>query len=126
MKKVTIFGIFYLFTAASNRKKEINICNNSIINKLFLSISIISGSRNCSILAISGSRNCTISTISRSRLFFVHFYNFWIQKLQYFGSFWVQKLHHFYNFWGPYRSWGDICLAPAGGPMDRRARLNLT
>ena len=58
--------------------------------------------------------------------FFVHFYNFWIQKLQYFCSFWIQKLHHFYNFWGPYGSWGDVCLAPAGGPMDRTARLNLT
>ena len=69
--------------------------------EIILSIFTISGSRNCSISAISGSRNCTISTISGSRIFFVHFYNFWIQKLQYFCSFWIQKLHHFYNFWGP-------------------------
>ena len=60
--------------------------------EFFLSISTISGSRNCSIFAVSGSRNCTISTIS----------------------------------WGPIDCGGDICLAPAGGPMDRKARLNLT
>ena len=33
---------------------------------------------------ISVSRNHTISTVSESRIFFVRFYNFWIQKLQYF------------------------------------------
>ena len=110
----------------------------------FVDLSTISGSRNPTIFTISGSRfffvqfynfriqklQCFsafwISTISGSRFFFVHFYNFWIQKLQYFCSFWIQKLHHFYDFWGPYGSWGDVCLAPAGGPMDRRARLNLT
>ena len=58
--------------------------------------------------------------------FFVHFFNCWIQKLQNFCSFWIQKLRHFYDFWEPYESWGADCLAPAGGPMDRRARLNLT
>ena len=60
---------------------------------------------------ISVSRNHTISTFSESRIFFVHFYNFWIQKLQYF---WVSGSKnctistisgsriffvHFYNFW---------------------------
>ena len=59
-------------------------------------------------------------------VFFVHSYNFWIQKLPYFCSSWIQKLHHFYDFWGPYGSWGDVCLAPAGSPMDFRARLSLT
>ena len=96
------------------------------ITQFVLSIFIISGSRNCCISAVSGSRNYTISTISGSRFFFVHFYNFWIQKMQYFCSFWIQKVHHFYNLWGPYASWGEICLAPAGGPIDRRACLNLT
>ena len=83
--------------------------------EIFCSRFTISGSRNCSIFTVSGFRNCTISTISRCKHFFVHFY-----------SFWIQKLHHFYDFWGPYGSWGNVCLAPAGDPMDRRAQINLT
>ena len=67
--------------------------------EIFSTISTIYGSRNCSISAVSGSRNCTISKISGSRYFLVHFYNFWIQKLQYICCFCIQKLHHFCNLW---------------------------
>ena len=65
---------------------------------------------------ISGSRNRTISKVSGSRIFFVHFYNFWIQKRQYFCGFWIQKQHHFYNLWiqkfvGQYLQFLDLEIA---------------
>ena len=78
-----------------------------------------------------------------------HFYGLWIQKAHHFYDLWIQNFccpflqfldpgtavflqfldpetAPFLQFLAPYRLWGDICLAPAGGPMDRRARLNLT
>ena len=87
---------------------------------------------------ISGSRNHTISTVSGSRIFFVHFYNFWIQK--FFGpysqfldletavflKFLDPETAPFLRFLGALWIVGGCLPTPCRGPMDRRARLNLT
>ena len=58
--------------------------------------------------------------------FFCPFLQFLDPETAVFLQFLDPETAPFLQFLGAYGSLGDVCLAPAGGPMDRRARLNLT